>query len=329
MKTCDEMVNSLLKRREQFILEQSQRRKTVVKIASAGGSCALAGIIGVGILSSGITRKKETVISDNSSVISGTSSSESSEFSNEDSAPQAPDFSSVIWAEPGVDDKINFVASEVGAFDEFNGKVITRTLSETFSEHSDDSVFAVAVFYFPYEENIDKDFVYNGKKLAQYDEESLAKWQRSMDLFLIRNNAEYLINGEEYYQTNIWTKYDYDNAISLLGERQELVSEYFVDGEFLKDKLYQDIDIASEEYHASYATYNEAYNAWKTSMLERETERLGALGINCELRNSPDSFIAFVTKDKFAALAFDDSGNWFFGLALEKEIDVLGEYIVN
>lgn len=331
MKTCDEMVNSLLKRREQYLLEQKQKRRTAAKIAVFGGSCTLAAVIGIGIWNNGMPREKGTVISDNSYAISNNPFPVNSE-PVENLVPPVLDRSSVIWAESGVEDNVGIIViAEEGALKEFGGKTVTKTLFEAFKEHGDDSVFAVAVFYFSFGQE-EKDFIYNGKTLAEYDEDALEKCLRSMDLSYIRNNAECLKYGREYYITNTvkidgipWTKYDYDHAVELVGE--EFISKYFVDGEFLEDEFTSVYDKAREEYQNSEDAYRQAYSAWKTSRLEKETERLTSLGINCELRNSPDSFVMFVTKDEFAALAFDNSGNWFFGLAQENERDVIGNFI--
>ena len=325
MKTCDEMVNSLLKRREQFLIEQKQkRRKTAVKIAVSGAYCALAAVIGTGIWHSVISSNK---ISENSSVISENSFPASSE--PEKITPPVLDRSRVIWAGSDADaeDVINsYIVDMVDAFDSFNGKTITKMLSEAFKEHDDNSVFAVGVFYFPYyDENRGKDFIYNGKTLDEYDKDEWEKWCRSMDRRVIEKNAEYLINGEEYYQNDIWAKTDYERAMILLDERQEVVSEYFVDGEYLEEKLLRDLETANEEYRVSKEAYDRAYSAWKTSLLEKEAERLTSLGINCELRTAPELLVMFVTKDEFSALTFDnDSGNWVFGLVGEDESDVLG-----
>ena len=75
MKTCEEMVSSLLERREQFLLEQKKKRKTAAKITAAGGSCALAAIMGAVVWNSGILREKKTIVPDDLSAISDNSSS--------------------------------------------------------------------------------------------------------------------------------------------------------------------------------------------------------------------------------------------------------------
>ena len=135
MKTCDEMVNSLLERREQFLSEQKQKRRTAAKITAAGGSCALAAVIGVLVFNSGMLREKKTMISDNSSLVndgpvkddpakgdstppasdahsavSDNSSAENDKPAKENSTPSAPDNSTAISdnssvnSEPAEDD---------------------------------------------------------------------------------------------------------------------------------------------------------------------------------------------------------------------------------
>ena len=285
-------------------------------------------------------RDKKTILPDNSSAISDSSFAASDEQGNSTAQipvrPTAPDFSSVIWEEEGVDTNISIGDSAEGEFDSFNGKVITRALSEAFNKYDDDSVFAVSVFYIPYEEYIDDDFVYNGKTFGQYHAEFIEKVSDNMVLLYLRNNGECLKYGEAVYQTGMldisgyeWTKEKYDEAVEMIGE--EYLSKYIVDGEFLKDKLQRDIDIGIEESHALYQPLEQAINAYKAQALENiAAERLRSQGIYCERRNSSEQLIVFVTKDEFAELtfdSFDDTGTWIFGMAQEKENDGLGHFV--
>lgn len=54
MKSCDEMVHSLLERREQYIIRQKRRKTRII-----GAVTTLCGICFVGILASGIWRQEE------------------------------------------------------------------------------------------------------------------------------------------------------------------------------------------------------------------------------------------------------------------------------
>ena len=53
MKTSDEMVSSLLKRRDEYVARQKQKRKTVMKIASVTCAFALVALVGLGVTQSG------------------------------------------------------------------------------------------------------------------------------------------------------------------------------------------------------------------------------------------------------------------------------------
>ena len=49
MKNSNEMVNSLFERREQYVAEQSKKRKNIMRITSVACSFVLVALIGVGI----------------------------------------------------------------------------------------------------------------------------------------------------------------------------------------------------------------------------------------------------------------------------------------
>lgn len=338
MKTSEEMVTSLLNRREIFLQEQKRKRKTAAKITSAGGGFALAASIGIVVWNSGLLREKETALPDNTSTVTDNSSAVSSSTSPTNSssvneeptteAPQPPDYSSVIWAEDGTEIAVTINDSSTN-FTFLNGKEITLALSEAFDAHGDDSVFAVAVYYFPWEDHWDLDFVYEGKTLGEYIADYYKKVGKSMALHYLSINGETLKYGEALYQNGMldeygtpWTKEQYEEAIAPIGE--ELLSEYIVDGEFLKDKLEHDSEIASEESHASYQLFDQALRAYKAHAAEKI---LNNQGIYCEPRDGLDSYVAFMTKFQLEALILDEYSNWYFSLAQENEQGVLGNII--
>lgn len=316
MKTCDEMVNSLLKRREQFLLEQKQKRRTAAKITAAGGCCALAAYIGVGVWTSGEWRKKKTIAPENSSAVS-------SDPAKEIPTPQVPDYSSVIWAEEGsggdVDDLgINAVEYQTS---ELNGKRIYPSLSEAFDKYSDDSVFAIAARCYAYDDN----FVYNGKTLAWYDAEEKAMWDEIEPLIQLMKHGDYLKYGDALYRTGTpdgerWAKELYDDIVSRIGE--ELLAKYIVDGEFLKDKLTEDISSLDDERMDLRQTYEQARIACSTYIFETAAEQINAQGVYCETKyslNSPYLLVIFAAKDEFEALSFDNIYKWNFALAENNE----------
>lgn len=316
MKTCDEMVNSLLKRKEQFLSEQKKKRRTAAKITAAGGCCAL--VIGTGIRNSGMMLEKETIIPDSSSSINSELAQD--DPVKENSIPQAPDYSSVIWAEGGFDgDSVDTVES---ATSELNGKQIYHSLLEAFDKYGDNSVFAIAAYSYVY---YDDNFVYNGKTLARYEAEERAAWDKYELRYQLMKFGDSLKYGEALYMTSTpdgerWAKEYYDEIFSMFG--QELISEYIVDGEFLEDKLTEDISESENEYMAVRETYEQGRIACNKYIYETGAEQINANGIYCETKYSSDSpylLIIFATKDEFETLSFDKMHNWGFALAKKDE----------
>lgn len=325
MKTCDEMVNSLLKRREQYLLEQKQKRRTAAKITAAGGCCALVAVIGVGIWNSGMLREKGTMISDNSFSVN-------SEPAKEIPTPQAPDDSSVIWAE---------VSSYGNVFDEaeigwvlLNGKRISPSLLEAFEKNGDDSVFAIAVH--PCCNYNDNNFVYNGKTLAQYQAAADEAWEIIERHIQLLKQGDYLKYGEALYLTGTpdgerWAKEYYDRTVSEIGE--EIISKYIVDGEFLEDELTEVIDKLENERIELVETWGQAYTACNTYIFETAAELINAQGVCCETKYNLDSrpylLVIFATKDEFEALNFDNMHECIFALAQKNEDDYFSGYFIN
>lgn len=320
MKTCDEMVNSLLKRREQFLSEQKKKRRTAARITAAGGCCALAAVIGVGIRNSGMLLEKETIIPDNSSAISDDSSAVSGESATENPTPQAPDYSSVIWAEGGFDGDSVDLTIEESETSELNGKRIYHSLSDAFDKYGDDSIFAIAAYSYGYDNN----FVYNGKTLAQYEAEERAAWDKYELRYQLLKFSD-LKYGEALYLTGTpdgerWAKEYYDEIVSMFG--QEFISEYIVDGEFLEDKLTEDISESENEFMAVRETYEQGRIACNKYIYETGAEQISAQGIYCETKYGSDSpylLIIFATKDEFETLSFDNMYKWGFALAKKDE----------
>ncbi|MDE7400090.1 MAG: hypothetical protein K2N06_11270 [Oscillospiraceae bacterium] len=337
MKTCDEMVNSLLKRREQYLLEQKKKRRTAAKITAAGGCCVMATVIGAGIWNSGMLREKGTMISDNSSAISNNSFPVNSEPAKEIPTPQAPDDSSVIWAE---------VSSYGNVFDEnvfdeaeidwvlLNGKRIFPSLLEAFEKNGDDSVFAIAVH--PCCNYNDNNFVYNGKTLAQYQATADEAWEIIERHIQLLKQGDYLKYGEELYLTGTpdgerWAKEYYDRTVSEIGE--ELISKYIVDGEFLEDELTEVIDNLENERIELVETWGQAYTAYNTYIFETAAEQINAQGVCCETKYNLDSrpylLVIFATKDEFEALDFDNMHKCSFALAQKNEDDYFLSDFIN
>ena len=318
MKTCDEMVNSLLKRREQFVSEQKKKRKNAAKITAAGGSCALAAAIGIGVYNSGILREKKTIVSDNSSAANSEqeySSWYGYDFAHDaENKPQAPDFSSVIWGGDNSSVGHGSVVTEDIIRLYWNGKNIYGYLNYAFEQNDDDCVFAVFATYL----YGDKDFTFNGKTSEQYFDEDYAWTEKIGCMGLLTKMGDELKYGEALYLTGTpdgvkWAKEYYDRTVSEIGE--ELLSKYIVDGEFLKDELICDIETEWEELNKTRNDYDRAYNDYRTEIYKTLMKQLVAKGIYCELNSKSTALILYISKADFAELTLEDPENWVFGLA--------------
>lgn len=325
MKTCDEMVNSLLKRREQFLIdkksEQKQKRRTALEISYAGGFCALAAVIfGVGVFNSGILREKKTIVSDNSSAANSEqeySSWYGYDFAHDaplENKPQAPDFSSVIWGGDNSGTGHDSDITEDLMRQYWNGKSIYGYLNYAFEQNDDDCVFAVFATYL----YGDKDFTFNGKTSEQYFDEDYAWTEKIGCMGLLTKMGDELKYGEALYLTGTpdgvkWAKEYYDRIVSEIGE--ELLSKYIVDGEFLKDELICDIETEWEELNKTRNDYDRAYNDYRTEIYKTLMKQLEARGIYCELKSGSNGLIIYISEADFAELTLENPENWVFGLA--------------
>lgn len=92
MKSCDEMVNSLFERREEYIAEQRKKRKIIARTIASAGCVCIAVLLSFGILQNGTAYKtpaSDSSISfgekENSYIDDGNSDSSESVFNEPDS----------------------------------------------------------------------------------------------------------------------------------------------------------------------------------------------------------------------------------------------------
>lgn len=296
MKTCDEMVNSLLRRREQFLAEQKQKRRTAAKMTAAGGSCALAAAVGIGVLNSGMLREKKTIvpddfsaITDNSSAVSDNSSSVNDESGN--------DLISDIDPSISLDDYLDHL---------WNGKIIYGALYKAFDEYDDDRIFKVSALCFSIDnfeyDNIETyiDAIYKPtllKRLIEYGDE--------------------LKYGEALYTTGTpegvkWDKNSYDDTVSFIGK--ELIEEYIVDGEFLRDKAERDYEAACNDLETERELFEQALYDHDTLIYASLMKQLREKGISCELKKNYRVLFIYISENDLADITLDDPENWRFQL---------------
>ncbi len=69
MKNCDEMVNSLLERREQYIVKQKRKRKVIIRTVASMCCVCLVALLGFGVWQNGMFEKTPPVTMDDSVII--------------------------------------------------------------------------------------------------------------------------------------------------------------------------------------------------------------------------------------------------------------------
>lgn len=320
MKTCDEMVNSLLRRREQFLAEQKQKRRTAAKMTAAGGSCALAAAVGVLVLNSGMLREKKTIVPDELSAISDNSST----VNDEPQSPTIVDDSSIIW---GISSSVTSHDDKLMVQKKCNGKNIDYSLHYAFEEYDDNCTFAVSATHICYDDNCS--FT---KTLEQFLAEDYARTEKIRCMELLTKMGDELKYGEALYLTGTpdgvkWAKEYYDSTVAEMGE--ELLSKYIVDGEFLKDELIRDLDTEYAERDKAMDAYGKAYAEHRADMCTTLRKELEEKGIYCEQR-SPAALILYISETDLTELTLEDPKNWVFGLAYKESEDAIaGDLIVD
>ncbi len=222
----------------------------------------------------------------------------------------------IVWAE---EEKIE--GDTVSSLDyrvEWNGKQIHNRLWGALEkdENNDNSLFAVSAYY----GKLDGQFVYNGKTLAQYEEEAQGK--RLDHLYQLLKEGEALKYGAALYQSGTpdgekWSKELYDKTVAEYGE--DMLSEYIVDGVFLIDKVSQDIPEAEKEFEDARKAFERACAAYRAHVYEGTLKQLESQGINYELSKDPANLTLYLTKEEFADLTLENMSDWTFFLASKSE----------
>ena len=149
---------------------------------------------------------------------------------------------------------------QYAGFTEWNGKTITLSLYDALSDtKNNDSLIAIGVGF-----EIDTNFVYNGKSLAEYALEADAERLLCGKLGQLLKLGDSLKYGDALYKTGTptgekWSKELYDETVETIGK--DLIAKYIVDGEFLVEKLEADIAACGENKQCLVA-YEEARNAF-------------------------------------------------------------------
>lgn len=310
MKTCDEMVNSLLERRELYAVTQKKKKKVLV--STIASFCVVA-VVGVAVWKMPSVTEQPPVAPDDQ------------QNSTTQTTPITKPTYNILWKEAEEDMSTGEIAVDTQM-----GKTIEWGLKKALENLPQNTKVAVAAY--PY--MTDPNFVWNGKSLKEYSDAFDAERSMLNKLGSLAKMGNMLKYGEALLtgtpDGEKWSKELYEETIAYYGE--ELISKYIVNGEFLKDQLEADIEIMSGEGSAYYA-YESACAAYNAYALDEAEKQLAAHSIDYDASNSADSgcIIMFVDAEQFSAFTMESIENWCFCLARKGENnrwmdDVVGDF---
>lgn len=278
MKNYDELTNDLLERRDSYVAEQKRKRKIAMRVATSFCSICLVALIGFGVWN--ISNTQPTIVPDNST-------------------NSVNDATKIIWADSANTDN--------EGIKEINGNSMSFGLYNAFEGATDTDVFAVLARPKAY-----YGFQYEGKSLEEYylameNEKDLPEKLRT--LF---KDGDALKYGETLYTTGTpggekWAKELYEERIRFYGE--DILNQYIVDGEFLKDKLEAEI-VKSENSNDATLAYKEAKNAYLTDLAQTIKGEFPT-----EVNIEQEALIMYMTRDTFYAFTEGSISEWIFEFA--------------
>ena len=305
MKSCDEMVNSLLRRRDAHAARQKRKRKAAAGIISGLCCCALVAFAGFWVRDRGML--------DVSPDVDETITPESTASEN-----RTPEYTDPALPDDVTTGIANGEMSDDSGWLEWNGKNISLALWDALEDEAENGELAIQAH--PLRE--DEEFVYNGKTLAEYLEERDAEYMQPEKLAELLKLGEALKYGEALYQTGTpdgekWAQSLYEDTVAYFG--QEMLEKYIVDGVFLADQVEADMQAAWESTAAEDA-YMQALDAYLAAMIAEKKEELDSLGIEYD-RETDNRLIVYATAEEFAALSFEDMEDWIFSLVQDPDPD--------
>ncbi len=302
MKNYNEIANDIFERREEYVAARREKRRSAVRITSAVCSFVLVALLGVGVWRSGLLSRGFLPVTD------GTSDEDLSESNTGVEKPNVP----VIWGN-------NSGGSENAGLVEWNGKRITDSLYNALRNYENENcAFAVS----PILRYIDEEYEYNGKTIAEYEseaEEYRMTYYKFGELLKMGDSLKYgeaLVSGAPNGEK--WAEPLYNERIEYFGE--DLLAKYIVDGEFLKEKVEEDMAEYAEYERIARESYDTARKAYFRYFADEVIKQLEKQNVSYE-RNSETDLTVFVSADEFITLSLDNVRD--YGLAAKNGNDDL------
>lgn len=320
MKSYKEVANSVLERGGAIIEQKNRRRKTFARVSSIVIPCTLVALLATIMIGNGILSKtnpptvtpstplvSDVIESPNTDIISDnvyvTNDIENNNSSNKETQNNATVeyFDSV---EP---------ICENDAYSVWHDKAVFVGMKEQFEAANGDDVFGISAH--GGSSNIDNlDFIYKGKTLKEHSSYASNFGQEYTKLSRLLKVGDELKYGETLYTTGTqdgikWHKLYYEETMEYYGE--EWLSQYIVDGEFLREKVITDQNTQDSLYKEAYDWYLEAKNAYRDHHMQAAVDHLLEMGISVKVYGNTWAYFE-ISVDDFAALEFEDMSNWHF-----------------
>ena len=344
MKSSDEMVKSLLERRERYVQERKKRRKRVIGISVPAGCCALllcAVFLLPGIRDSmgsavlpGPTAAPTDSADPETPALPVTDGAFGSQLAPENPEPvtdAGESIQSELAAGTGTDSDgtasphdltpktgtAGSVSYEI-CYLWWRNKLIVAGPLYWAIEDDPEGTFTVIASYRPITGDI-TDFTYEGKTLSQWAIEAVEADLLPGKMTELLKMGDELKYGEALYETGtpdgiIWDRRLYEDKVAYYGE--ELLSRYIVDGEFLREKLEADLaDVENTAHTLAEEAYARAYSAYLDEVMPEFVRELTAEGISCD--RAPDRsscLLMTVTAAELESIPLDDPKDWTFDL---------------
>ncbi len=327
MKTTNEYTDEIIKRGNDKIAKKRKSLRIIISACSCLLLCS-AVAIGVLLLNSGDNKKIPTDTNDSSMIFAGDftpitddSSSSMPDVENDDSSKPASESSTadsnviVQDKEPVFGDDGSFTSN--ACLVEWEGKSIMLNLSNSFEKEDENTLFAITAQYL----YIDGSFEFEGKTLAQYDEERGDEWLTIQKLGCLMKEGEELKLGEKLVTEGLpngtkWAESWYKERTQWYGE--EFLNKYIVDGEFLLDKA--EADAKALETQPAAKLYEKALGQYRIHAQTENLKYFNDMGIPGELRESSYGLelVIYATRSQFESIELKNDEYWYFGLALKE-----------
>lgn len=218
------------------------------------------------------------------------------------SPTKAPDPAAVIWADNA--------ATEDNGFAEWEGKSVGFGLLSALEAAGPEDVLAIRV-----RPEFDGSYTVQGKTLAEYEAEAAEERLLPDKLMQLLKEGGDLKYGTALYETGLpsgekWAQSLYEERIAYYGSA--ILEKYVVNGEFLADKLQEDIRTAEASDEAQ-----KAYVSARRTYLTKTVSKPAQGAFPAEIAPDGNTVILFLTKEAFAA--FRPEGKCFFSMASRNE----------